>query len=126
MTTAYSDEIRAAAIAAVAAGASIASVARQHGVSRRAVQIWRDQAHLAPSVSQQNQVQLGELIADYLRTGLAALASEARLFGDPDWLKGQSASDLAILHGVLADKLVRILAGVEAAAEGLDLDAPDH
>ena len=35
-------------------------------------------------------------------------------FGDPEWLKKQSAGELAVLHGVAVDKGIRLLEALEA------------
>jgi hypothetical protein len=56
---------------------------------------------------------------------LQNLANQARLFGDPAWLREQSAGDLAILHRIMTDRAFSILsawrpAGLEATpGEGL-------
>ena len=57
---------------------------------------------------------IGALIVDYLEQALETLSAQARTFADESWLRKQDASELAVLHGVLADKTIRIL---EALAE---------
>jgi hypothetical protein len=113
------DAVRAAAIADVTLGCSISEAARKHGVSRTTVQRWCkaqgvDLATCAPLVPQK-RTDLGARIAEYLDTGLQALTAQARVAGDPEYIKKQPAGELAILHGVLSDKLVRILAAIEPA-----------
>lgn len=109
----YPPEVKAAAIAAVTAGASVSAAARQCGVSRRAVQIWRDQAGLTPNVSHEKRVDLGELIGDCLVSGFQALAAIARAASDPEWIKRQDAGQLATFYGVLHDKQLRVVAGLQ-------------
>jgi transposase-like protein len=125
----YSDEVRASALASLALGMSTRAVAREHQIPRSTVVVWQRNAGLTgqPLVQPQKRRDLGELIAHYLDTGLQALEAQARLFSDPVWLERQSASELAILHGVLTDKLIKVLASLESDEfeddEPLTLDA---
>lgn len=121
----YSDEVRASALAALAMGMSVRAVAKEHKLSRNTVSLWRKQAGLTvqPYAPPEKRRDLGELIANYLRAGLEALEAQARLFTDPAWLERQSASELAVLHGVLTDKLIRVLASLEPDDDPLALDA---
>lgn len=125
MATAYSDETKAAVLATLMTGASINATAKQFGVDRATVKRWRDGSGLAvaPSVAQEKKADLGEQLYGYLEDSIGALRSQLAVFGDADWLKKQSAADLAILHGVVADKTARLLAAVrpsepEGAIEG--------
>jgi transposase-like protein len=116
----YSDETKAAALAELATGSSVTAVAQQFGVSRRAIQLWRDAAHLpklAPA-TQEKRADLGERLYDYLDASLVALRSQLDVFGDPVWLKEQNAHDLGILHGIIADKTGRLLAAVRPGGAG--------
>jgi hypothetical protein len=114
----HDDTIRAAAIADLMLGCTISEVSRKHAVDRKTVRAWKESyagdSPLPPAVPQQKQRDLGALVADYLATGLQALTAQARVAGDPQWIAKQPAGELAIFHGVLADKLVRILASLEA------------
>jgi hypothetical protein len=49
--------------------------------------------------------------------GLETLEAQARAFRDPAYLARQPAGELAVLHGVLADKLIRILSAFEPVEE---------
>jgi hypothetical protein len=48
------------------------------------------------------------------------LQIQAEAFSDKQWLAKQDASDVAVLHGVMTDKAVRLL---EAMSAGDDSDA---
>ena len=66
---------------------------------------------------------LGGLIIDNLETYLSVTQEMAKtVFTDPDWLRKQEASQLAILFGVIADKTYRLLTAIpdriEPAASG--------
>lgn len=114
----YSDETKAAVMAALLAGQSISAVAREYGLPKGTVGGWKQQAlrEAQPTASQAaaKRERIGGLIVDYLEQALETLRAQARTFADESWLRKQDASELAVLHGVLADKTIRIL---EALAE---------
>lgn len=106
-------------LAEIAAGGSVRGVAKKHGVSPGTVRGWRAQAGLDPArVSPQKRADLGEQLYGYLEDSIGALRSQLAVFGDPDWLKKQSAAELAILHGVVADKTARLLAAARPGEPG--------
>lgn len=107
-------EVKAAVLADLATGESLSRVARKHEVSRTTVAMWRDSAQMDPStaVVREKRADLGEQLYGYLEDSLAALRAQLAVFADPRWLQRQPAGDLAILHGVIADKTARLLAAV--------------
>jgi fructose-specific phosphotransferase system IIC component len=130
VTTAHSDETKAAVLAEILAGASVRGVAKRHGLSPGTVRGWRAQAGLhPPPVSPQKRADLGEQLYGYLEDSLGALRAQLALFADPDWLKKQPAGDLAILHGIVADKTARLLAAIRvderAGAAAIEPGADD-
>lgn len=115
-TGVHPEPTRVAVLADLATGMSIAAIARRHGVDRRTVVRWRQAVGLGEATTLMDPKErhtLAELIADYLGEVLHTLTAQARAARDPDWLAGQNARDLAILHGVLNDKAVRLLAALE-------------
>lgn len=114
----HSDETRAAVLSALLAGQSLNAVAREYHISNATVISWRDAAGMATSpVQPEKRAELGDLIAEYLRDVLATLSIQARAVRDETWLKRQPASELAVLHGVLADKAIRILSALDVEPE---------
>lgn len=107
----YPPETRAAVLAAIASGQSLNSIAKQYGVSRRTVQLWRNEAHL-PVVTQQKKEVLGEQVYGLTEDSITTLRVQLRAAQDEEWIKRQSADSLAVFYGVVADKLIRILAAV--------------
>lgn len=107
----YSEETRAAAMAALLEGQSVSSVAREYRVPKGTVSHWKrkaqEQAEVRPDRTQKEVI--GRLLIEYLQASLRALAAQARVFSDPAWLQKQEASQLAVLHGVQTDKAVRLL-----------------
>ncbi|HEY7061746.1 MAG TPA: hypothetical protein VII06_09715 [Chloroflexota bacterium] len=123
MATVYSQETKAAVLAAVLSGTPVLQAARQYGVTRAAARNWLRDLNPPEVVTPERSRDLGELLARYLTTSLRTLEAQARAVADPEYVKGQSAENLAILHGVLADKLIRILSAFESGAERIELDA---
>jgi hypothetical protein len=127
----YDDQKRAAVLAALLAGQSVSSVARDYNVSRASVMDWRDKSGIRPApVAQQNRDKLAELVAGVLTANLHAVQVLAdRVASDQDWFARQDASEIAVLSGVLTDKAIRILEAIESAAagpgggEGTEVDA---
>ncbi len=107
-------------MAALLTGQSVSSVAKEYKIPKGTVSGWRNQAaNGVANISTQKKEETGDLLWDYLRTSLKTLKAQAEHFGDKDWLKQQNAADLAVLHGVAADKAIRLLEAVSSAeAEG--------
>lgn len=119
----YSEETRAAAMAALLAGQSISSVAKEYRIPKGTVSDWRrkvaaETTGVGADPTQKEQV--GDLLLAYLRANLAALAAQSKLFADPKWLAGQDASQLAVLHGVMTDKAVRLLEAMGGPSDAGD------
>lgn len=119
---AHPKDVRAHAIADLISGDGVALVAERYDVPIPTVKEWQRSARRNRLVDDpQKKATLGELVYGYLETNLRALATQAQFSCDEDWLRKQDADSLAILHGVLADKAVRLLAALEPAN-----DATDH
>ncbi len=78
---------------------------------------WKAKAKADDGVITQKKEKIGELILEYLAVSLSTLKKQAEFFADETWLRKQDASSVAVLHGVLADKAIRLL---EALAPGSD------
>ena len=107
----YSDEEKAAVMAALMAGQSVSSVSSEYKIPRGTVAGWSAKVNgenYLP-VSNTKKEEIGDLILAYLRENLETLRVQAVAFRDRDWLAQQGASESAILHGVLTDKAVRLL-----------------
>lgn len=111
MARSYSDETRAAVMAALLEGQSVRDVARKYDLPRGTVGHWASELHRdgRPVVSDSKKQEIGELLLDYLRANLATLKAQAELFAQADWLKKQEASQAAVLHGVMTDKAIRLI-----------------
>lgn len=130
MTT-HDPQARAAVLAGVLAGKKLIEIAREQQIPESTVRLWRDQAGLGPKaprnagyLAEEKKKDLGVLVGEYLDDILVSLRAQAIHTRDPEWLARQNAHDLAILHGVLSDKAVRLL-GALRVDEPIKLpDAP--
>jgi hypothetical protein len=114
---AKSDQVRAQVMAGLIAGQGVRELAREFKLSPSTVHQWK----LAlPQEIEQNRTQkhardFGEMLGTYLEALLGTATCQMEIFRDPKWLTRQSASDLAVLHGVLVDKGIRLLEAAERA-----------
>lgn len=109
----YSDETKAAVMAALLAGQSLGSIAKEYDMPKSTVSRWKN-GKVPMNGTQKKEI--GDLIVRYLETNLEALQAQAEAFKNPEWLKKQTASDAAVLHGVMTDKAVRLLEALSNAA----------
>lgn len=67
---------------------------------------------------------IGALMMEYLEASLNALAAQAYVTSDPNYIVKQPADQLAILHGVIADKSIRLVEALHRSessdSNGLD------
>jgi len=114
----HDDETRAQVMGALLQGQSIDQAAEAYSIPRSTVARWRKKAHglLGELDAGGTDVQdIGSALLAYLRAGLEAVRKQQDVFSDPTWLRKQSASELAVLHGVQVDKLVRLLTALEGS-----------
>ena len=109
----HNPETKAAVIAALLTGQSISSVAKDYNIPEGTVKNWsvkvKQNGGIVEPVQPQKRERIGELIVNYLEALLITLHAQQKVFQDEKWLKQQSASEVAVLHGVLADKGIRLL-----------------
>ena len=130
----YSEEVRAAVLVAIQAGDDATTVAERYGVPVGTVHSWasRQRQH-APSedlsslasLASPERARIGSLVMRYLEVSLQALEAQAKVFSDTEWIKKQHAGDIAILHGAIGDRAVRLLEALAVAAPEADADTPE-
>lgn len=111
----YTAETKAAVLAALLAGQSVSEVARAYKIPSGTVKSWSAQLDREQPVATTKKERIGELLVGYLEHTLEALTAQARVFADPTWLRTQTASELAVLHGVQTDKAIRLLEAMSTA-----------
>jgi transposase len=117
---AHSDETKAAVLAALLAGQGVNAIAKEYDLAKSVVSRWKNE--LAPEqveqIGTQKRANLTSLVENHLATSLEAATTIADTVSkDTAWLKGQTASDVAVLYGVLTDKAIRILEAIEPPDE---------
>lgn len=111
-------------MAALLAGQSISETAKQYDLDMSVVSRWASSSQLQ-AVASKKESDIGELVANYLRELLVTLSVQAEHCRSKPWLEKQPADQLAVNHGVLADKAFRILGAAERAAANLPEREPD-
>lgn len=117
----YSEELRAAALADVLLIGPGAAAAK-YGIAIRTLFDWRQRYETADLLLVKKG-RIGALVAVYLEANLQALTAQAYVASQPEYIERQPAESLAILHGVMADKSVRILEALDASSERAALES---
>jgi transposase-like protein len=109
----YPPETKAAVVAALLEGQAASKVAADYKLPEGTVKAWgsrlRNNGSELQSVATEKKDEIGELLVRYLHANLTTLEAQNVVFRDPTWLTKQNAADVAVLHGVLTDKAVRLL-----------------
>lgn len=121
---AHSDETKAAVTAALLAGQGVTEVATRYKLDPSVVSRWRKQIPdgRLQEVATEKGAQIEALLFDYLGANLYALRSQANVAADEAYLRKFPPQQLAVLHGVMADKGIRLL---EALAGAREQEGPD-
>ena len=107
----HDPEVRAAAMSSLLAGSGVTEVAAAYRLPSSTVSRWKAEARKEAGRSED----VGSLLLDYLSENLRTLRAQAEQFREPEWLAAQDAGALGILHGILTDKAVRLLAALEGS-----------
>lgn len=114
---AYDPQTKAAVMAALLAGQAMTAIAEEYDIPYGTVKSWKSRELNSGAMMSDpdKRMAVGELLLEYLQESLVTLTVQVRHFRNMDWLKEQDASDLAVLHGVQTDKVVRIIEALERA-----------
>lgn len=109
------DEIQAQVMAALLAGQGVSEVAREFKLAKSTVSNWKKVLEAKIGQLEPKKVDdIEGLLIGYLKQNLTTLAVQSEFFRDRTWLQKQPASELAVLHGVIADKTFRIVGALES------------
>lgn len=124
--TKVSNEVKAAVLADLVVLAP-AAVAAKHGINPHTVRRWKSENNVTSIATiidrSVKREQIGALLIEYLEANLNALIAQAYVTSDPDYIVRQSAENLAILHGVMGDKGIRLLEAFHGGGDEQDADA---
>lgn len=116
--TNYTGDQKAAVMAALLAGQSLGQVAKEYNIPKSTLSRWKNEP-VPKGGTQKNEI--GGLILDYLKANLTALKVQTIMFSKEEWLAKQNAADVAVLHGVMTDKAIRL---IEAMSKVEENDVP--
>lgn len=117
----YDAETKAAVLAQLLEGQAVSHVAKEYDIPEGTVKSWKRRefgdgvATDATDATQNKKAELGSLLLNYLRESLVTLTAQLEVMRDAKWLKEQSAESLAVLHGVQADKAMRMIQALDRA-----------
>lgn len=107
----HAREVKARAIAELIAGDSPTVIAAKYRLPRKSVSNWK--AALTPDqlaeVGRNTRGRLDELVCDHLEAALNSLTDQAKAAGDPEYIRKQSAKDLATLHDIMFERAFSML-----------------
>lgn len=108
----YSEAEKAAALADVVLMGQGATAAK-YDIPRSTLALWQSTYNVRQDLALKKD-RIGELVITYMEANLQALTAQAYVASQPEYIERQSAESLAILHGVMADKSVRLLEALHA------------
>ena len=111
----YNDAQRASVLASLMEGQSVNKVAKEYDIPKSTVSRWKNSDYPINGIQKK---EIGELLLRYLETNLETLQVQAKTFQDERWLLKQNAADLAVLHGVMTDKAIRLIEAMNNANAG--------
>jgi len=114
----YSPEIKAAVLTALLTGQSISHVAKEYKIPVGTVKSWKSREinsnpQIQPVATEKNSTTLGEMILGLMEKEITAMQAIATAVMNPEWLKEQSAESVAVLYGVMSDKLFKKIEAIE-------------
>lgn len=107
--TSYPPKVKARALASLLAGDTPRHVSEDLGIPFETVKSWRRRLKRGELQLVAPQKRAGDLLGESVEASLGAMISQSERVADPEWLRQQSAGELAVLHGVMFDKTLRVL-----------------
>lgn len=116
----YTEAEKAAALADVYLLGPGATAAK-YGIPRSTLSTWQETYEIVhdPSIK---KGRIETLAMIYLEASFQALTAQAYVVSQPDYIERQPAGELAILHGVVADKSIRLLEALARRSTTAALD----
>lgn len=104
-------------MASLLAGQGVGEIAAEYKLPESTVREWR--SSLTPEQIAEVRAKKGEqiesLLFGYLTQILTTLEAQAKVASEREYIFKQPADSLAVLHGVMADKGIRLLEAAERA-----------
>lgn len=124
----HSDEVQAQVMAALLAGQGVTEVSEQYNLPDSTVSDLRKRVdeEFGNLRNKNRGAQIENLLFDYLTANLTALKKQAEAVSENEYIQRQPAGEIAVLHGVMADKSVRLLEAIERARAAAPHEEPDN
>lgn len=108
---AHSDDTKAKVIAALLAGMGVVEIARELGLPHNTVSNYKSEIpeDKLDELRRKKGARIDDLVYDYLVQNLETLRIQSKAVSDESYINKQPAGEMATLHGVIADKTVRLL-----------------
>jgi len=103
-------------MAALLAGQSVCSVAKEYKIPKGTVSDWKRGGRANPT----QKGEIGALLLELIQEQIKSAIVRVKLFGDESWLRKQEASQLGPLHGIDIDKAVRLLEAMSSGDDDAD------
>jgi transposase-like protein len=105
-------------MAALLAGQGVKEVATAYNLDMSVVSRWRSAlpGDQLQAIATKKGDRIESLLFEYLTETLTTLKEQARLARASDYVNKQPAGELAVLHGVMADKAIRLLEAAHRAS----------
>lgn len=122
----HSDEVQAQVMAALLAGQGVNEIAESYSLPESTIREWREtlNSEQFAELRAKKGERIEELLFNYLTANLAALEAQAKVVSESEYITKQPADSLAVLHGVMADKSIRLLEAIERARAPKQLTSP--
>lgn len=108
---------KAAVMAALLTGQSINYCVKEYKIPRGTVAQWSRDLSRVRTGTYEKRERIGQLIIDNVEAEFETMIAMQDVFTNQEWLKKQSASELAVLYGVIKDKAIRVLEAIPDTAE---------
>lgn len=112
MASNYSEETKAAVLAALLEGQSVNKIAEQYNIPPGTIHSWKHRQNnndgLATLASEKKQ-RIGELLVELIGEEIQTLKEHSIMSRNPKWFALQHAEGMAVFDGVKYDKVVRML-----------------
>lgn len=103
-----SEALKAAVQAALLLGVPAAQIAQQYGINPQTVRKWEAAFDISSPTKRRDS--LSEMLMVFVEQELRSLTTVSIATSDEDWIKAQSAAELASFIGAKQDRLMEILA----------------
>jgi hypothetical protein len=121
----YSDELKEVILAELLTGLSIRELSSKYNIPYSTIVCWKHRRPgPVPAVGPEVSGQMGAQLLAYLSEAIGALRKQLKIVADDAWLRGQRASEVAVLHIAIADKIIRLLEALDPDAQ-YDAPGPD-